>query len=121
MQTLGAPPAENPQMPYVVRVRAARDVVLAPDSPHLGVALVIARTWGWHRARRHELAWLTNALLPLLDHPKRDTAQQASTTLTTYLLAVLHGDAPRDEAFETKLRGRKDGFGGPTLEKRRAT
>lgn len=91
--------------------------MLAPQSPHLGIALGIARTWGWHRAQRHELAWLTDALLPLLDHPKPDTAKQASATLTTYLLAILHGHAPRNEAFEAELRKREDGFGGPTLDK----
>ncbi len=35
MQTLGAPPAQNPQMPYVVRVWAARDVVLTALVVHL--------------------------------------------------------------------------------------
>jgi hypothetical protein len=94
--------------------------VLAPKSPHLDVALGIVRTWGWHRGQRHEVACIADALLPLLDHPKRDVTRQTSNTITTYLQAILHGDAPRDPAFEAKLTKRKDGFGGPTLQKIRA-
>lgn len=91
--------------------------MLAPKSPHLAVALGVVRTWGWHRAQRHEFASIADALLPLLDHPKRDTARHAREATSTYLLAILHGDAPRDAAFEAKLAKRKDGFGGPTLSK----
>lgn len=94
--------------------------MLAPKSPHLEAALGIARTWTPERTNRHELALIADALLPLLDHKKPMVAKQATGIVHTYLLAILHGHAPRDAALEAKLSKRKDGVGGPTLEKIRA-